>query len=218
MSIQAARMNWKNFFNLMVGRPKIYDVKIERDEEAKKYPLISIKKDGDVGYDLPSTRDMIIKAPNADQITSYKNYMYIIKDFEKSIINEELKPDPDYNKIEYYKKQIEYNYNRAIQLLPRTVIPTGIRIEMPDNVWCTICARSSSSAKMLITPDSIIDSGYRGEIFAVVFNIGYTDVVINAGDRVCQLIFHERVIVNLKEVDKVGNSERGVNGFGSTGR
>lgn len=213
MNFKVAKMNWINFFNQMVGNPKIYDVKIERNEAAKKYPLLTIKKAGDVGYDLPSTKSITIKAATHEQIDKYMNFLRLADNYKQNMLKE---TDPI--SIEYMKECMQYNQQLAIEQLPRTVIPTGIKVEMLENMWCTICARSSSSAKMLITPDSIIDSGYRGELFAVVFNIGYTDVVINEGDRVCQLIFHERVLANMIEVDKLGASERGEDGFGSTGK
>ena len=88
---------------------------------------------------------------------------------------------------------------------------------MPNSIWCTLCARSSTSNRLLITPDAIIDAGYRGELFAVVFNLGYRDLHVKAGERLVQVIFHERTLANMIEVDKVGTSQRGESGFGSTG-
>jgi dUTP pyrophosphatase len=211
MNLRMAKMNWKNFFNQMIGNPKTYDVKVERTDEAKKYPLLSIKKDGDVGYDLPSLKTMVVKAPTPTQRAKYQSYMDSANKIRAGIgDNADLYPK--------YVEEAERLEKLALEQLPKTVIPTGIKIEMPNNIWCTISARSSTSNKMLITPDSIIDAGYRGELFAVVFNIGYSDVYINAGDRICQVIFHERILANMKEVDKLSPSERGESGFGSTGR
>ena len=48
MSLQTAKCNWQNFFRQMVGLPKMYPVKVVRDEKAKQFPLIQIKKAGDV--------------------------------------------------------------------------------------------------------------------------------------------------------------------------
>ena len=60
MNKQLAKENWRNFFRQMVGLPKIYPVKVKRSEEAKKYPLIQIKKHGDVGYDICATDTVVV--------------------------------------------------------------------------------------------------------------------------------------------------------------
>ena len=210
MNLQIAKQNWKNFFRGMVGMQKSYAIKIERTEEAKKFPLLAVKKDGDVGYDLPSVKDVTIKACTPSQMEEYQYYQRMIDKMRNS----------DYRSNAIKKSReatIEELEKKALECLPRTIIPTGIKLEMPNNIWCTINARSSASKKMIITPDSIIDAGYRGELFAVVFNIGYEDLHIKAGDRIAQVIFHERVLVDIEEVDKVSPSERGESGFGSTG-
>ena len=212
MNAKLAKENWKNFFRGMVGIPKSHVVKIERSPVAKLFPLLQIKKDGDVGYDLSSSADVVIKACTPAQREEYDSLMTWIKRLESNQtrrMSHATSVDID-KKIEEYKE-------KALQCLPRTVIPTGIKLEMMNNIWCTINARSSTSSKMIITPDSIIDAGYRGELFAVVFNIGYEDLHIKAGDRIVQIIFHERVLADIIEVDKVKSSERGISGFGSTG-
>lgn len=213
MNLEMAKNNWRNFFKQMVGAPKTFDVKIERSAKAQQYPLLAVKKDGDVGYDLPSIEDMVIKAPTLKQRTDYMHYK-AKADALRDALN---KAGNNVEHIEY-ERRIEMLDKLALNQLPRTIIPTGIKLEMPNNIWCTISARSSASNQMLITPDSIIDAGYRGEFFAVVFNIGFADVHIKAGDRVCQVIFHERVLANMIEVDKLSPSERGESGFGSTGK
>lgn len=178
----------KNFFRALAGKPKQFPLKVERDERAKEFPMISIKKDGDVGFDLVSVGDVVIPAMTEE---NRKRYFELL---ENGATDEEVEA-----------------------CLPRGVIPTGIKIEMTNDVWCTIEARSSASSKGLITPDSIIDSGYRGELFSVVFNLGYEEYVINKGERVAQVIFHERIEMDIKEVARVGKSDRGTTGFGSTG-
>lgn len=112
--------------------------------------------------------------------------------------------------------------NEPIIIQPQTrgVIPTGLFIEIPDGYWASIEARSSTSKSMLICPKGIIDEGYRGELFAVLINVGTEPVTINDGDRYVQLILHERMSKEflIQEVDELTPSERGDSGFGSTGR
>ena len=201
MDIGVAINNWKNFFRMVVGLSKTYPVKIVRSPEAQKYPMIGLKKDGDVGYDLPSTDGVFISAPTPAQRAIFENRM----EQSRNALAE------NDNKHAAYLEEEAWSY------LPKGVIPTGIRLEMPNNLWCSLEARSSSSAKGLITPDAIIDAGYRGELFAVVFNLGYKPYVVQRGERVAQIIFHERVLAIMEEVNELSASQRGTNGFGSTG-
>lgn len=108
----------------------------------------------------------------------------------------------------------------TIEPQTRGIVPTGIHLEIPNGYWASIEARSSTSKSMLICPKGVIDEGYRGELFAVLINVGKEPVTINDGDRYVQLIMHERVSSEfvVKEVDKLTPSERGASGFGSTGR
>ena len=73
---------------------------------------------------------------------------------------------------------------------------------------------------MLVVPKGVIDQGYRGELFAVILNLGTNPVTIYHGDRYVQLILHKREIADIEviEVDKLSETERGDSGFGSTGR
>lgn len=100
----------------------------------------------------------------------------------------------------------------------RGVIPTGIFLEIPHGYWASIEARSSTSKKMLMCPKGVIDEGYRGELFAVLLNVGDTPVCINHGDRYVQLILHRRHEMEIEEVDELAPSERGDTGFGSSGQ
>lgn len=108
----------------------------------------------------------------------------------------------------------------TIEPQTRGIIPTGIHLEIPEGYWASIEARSSTSKSMLICPKGVIDEGYRGELFAVLINVGREPVTINDGDRYVQLIMHERISSEfiVREVDELAPSERGDSGFGSTGR
>ena len=214
MSLQTAKCNWQNFFRQMVGLPKMYPVKVVRDEKAKQFPLIQIKKAGDVGYDVYATESVTIPAPTPNQFSKYTRLMTMHDRCLKTAKNNKY----DEKAFQMYMEKAARYHKEAMDCLPRAMIPTGIKLEMPDNIWCTVEARSSAGGRYLITPDSIIDSGYRGEFFAVVFNIGYEPQTINVGDRVCQLVFHEKTLIKPIEVDELSKSERGETGFGSSGK
>ena len=114
----------------------------------------------------------------------------------------------------------EYHLGVTIDPGKRHLIPTGIRLEIPQGYWASIEARSSTSKQSLIVPKGVIDEGYRGELFAQIINVGTEAVHIKHGDRLIQLIIHKRNIKDfeIREVDELSESERGETGFGSTGR
>lgn len=97
-------------------------------------------------------------------------------------------------------------------------VPTGLKLALPNHLYGVVQARSSTSKKSLIVLPGVIDAGYRGEIFAMVYNLSDLPVTIKQGSRVAQLLFFNRVQgVNLRLTSKLRPSERGGWGFGSTG-
>lgn len=99
-------------------------------------------------------------------------------------------------------------------------VPIGIAIELPVGRWGEITHRSSGPRKMGIEVlKGTIDNGYRGELFALVKNLGTAPIRIAKGDRVAQLILYEmqRPIVKEVALADLSESDRGTAGFGSTG-
>lgn len=100
----------------------------------------------------------------------------------------------------------------------RMLVKTGISIKIPEGYVGLVWPRSGLSIKKGVDVlAGVIDSGYRGEVGIVLLNTGYDDVVISKGDRIAQLLIQPIEIVNIKEVEELDSSERGVSGFGSTG-
>lgn len=93
-------------------------------------------------------------------------------------------------------------------------IPLGFGVEIPDGMCGLIITRSSIAAKGILVHIPPIDSGYRGEVHAVVTNLNGYDINMNKGDRIAQLIILPIIIGEF--VDQLG-SERGNGAFGSTG-
>lgn len=112
--------------------------------------------------------------------------------------------------------------NGSITINPgeRHLLPTDIKLEIPEGYWVAVEARSSTSKQSLIVPKGVIDEGYRGEIFAQIINVGTKPVEIHHGDRLVQLILHKNETNDLvvEEVDELSPSERGESGFGSSGK
>lgn len=106
---------------------------------------------------------------------------------------------------------------KDIELLPGTVfkMPLGFGVEIPDGYVGFVFPRSGLSAKGVTDELSPIDSGYRGEIHAVLSNVGQETQIIFAGDRIGQLVILPCVIPDF--VPDLGE-ERGAGAFGSSGK
>lgn len=106
------------------------------------------------------------------------------------------------------------------------VVPTGLGLSIPSGLYGKIEDRSSLASIGLRTGAGIVDSGYAGEIRVVLHNLNNkTDstyrgqgYLVKKGQRVAQLVIQAVIPVRLVEVEKLETSERGTNGFGSTGR
>ncbi len=106
---------------------------------------------------------------------------------------------------------------------PRTVgyVPLNVAIEPPEGHFTLLAARSSLHKRGLMSANGlgIIDSDYAGngdEYTAVLYNFTDNEVVIEVGERIMQGVFIPHVHVDWKEVDDMGNANRG--GFGTTGK
>lgn len=100
------------------------------------------------------------------------------------------------------------------------MLRTGVAMAIPDGHVGIIADRSSMAKRGLKIAGGIIDSGYRGEVHIVLWNLGKTPEVLKAGDRVAQLMVVPVVIATPQAVTmaELGGSERGAKGFGSSGR
>lgn len=95
-------------------------------------------------------------------------------------------------------------------------VPTGVGVKLPDGYDAVIhCKSGLSSCGGILAANAPIDAGYTGEIHAILYNTNDYDIEIKAGEKVGQLVV--RPVIYAEFVDQLG-SERGSNGFGSTGR
>lgn len=100
------------------------------------------------------------------------------------------------------------------------VVPLGIKTSFSPDYVGRIQPRSGHAKRGLVAVSGVIDSGYRGEWHAIIFNVGPEDIELKPGERCCQMLFERRVEVNWEIVDhsdELGSSERGSSGFGSSG-
>lgn len=116
------------------------------------------------------------------------------------------------------------NMDEAVTVPPmgRTVIPTGLAIELPDAGYgAFVFARSGLGIRHGLTLSNgvgVIDSDYRGELCVGLVNLSDTAYTIEPGERIAQLCILPVVPFAAEEVQELGETARGAGGFGSTGR
>lgn len=98
------------------------------------------------------------------------------------------------------------------------IVATGLAVAVPPGTYGRVAPRSGLAAKHSIGVGAgVIDAGYRGEIKVVLFNHGVRSFVVRPGDRIAQLILECVMCPPVVEHDTLDQTERGDNGFGSTG-
>ena len=98
------------------------------------------------------------------------------------------------------------------------IIDTGVHIQLPKGTAGMIKSKSGLNVKHDITSEGVVDVGYVGSMVVKLYNNGDTDYHVQRGDKISQLVIVQIVTPHLMIVDKLDDSERGENGFGSTGR
>ncbi len=97
------------------------------------------------------------------------------------------------------------------------IIPCGFAFEIPINYVGIIKDRSSMAKKGLYVGGGIIDSTYRGQVHVMIRNDGNNLMRIDIGDKIAQMLILSCVVGQCVEVDKLPETDRSDNGFGSTG-
>ena len=111
----------------------------------------------------------------------------------------------------------------GVRILPNKSVKIGTGFAIApeeENVFFGVFARSGLAAKQSLRPANcvgVIDSDYRGEVSVVVHNDGTEARVIHHGDRIGQLLLLPFIPMEFVETDMLQETERGTNGFGSTG-
>ncbi|MDX1363450.1 MAG: dUTP diphosphatase [Arenibacter latericius] len=139
-----------------------------------------------------------------------------------NIINKSEHPLPHYETIASAGMDLRANLTEAVTLKPmeRTIIKTGLFIELPIGVEAQVRPRSGLAAKKGVTvlnAPGTIDADYRGEIGVILVNLSNETFIVENGERIAQLVIakHERAEWN--QVEVLSETSRGEGGFGSTG-
>ena len=110
--------------------------------------------------------------------------------------------------------------SKTIDTLERCLIPTGLKIGLPEGFEAQIRPRSGLALKHGITvlnSPGTVDADYRGEIGVILVNLSDKPFTINPGERIAQMVIARHEQAQFIEVDSLSESERGEGGFGHTG-
>ena len=110
-----------------------------------------------------------------------------------------------------------------VLIAPHTTVKigTGIAVELPENTFGAIYARSGIASKEGLRPANctgVADSDYRGELIVALHNDSDVMRMVEPGERIAQLVVQPYVSVEFEEADELSTTVRGVSGFGSTGK
>lgn len=138
------------------------------------------------------------------------------------IINKSNHPLPRYETSGSAGLDLRANTTTAIELNPleRTLIPTGLYLELPTGYEAQIRPRSGLAIKKglsLVNSPGTIDSDYRGEIKVIVVNLSNEVQTIPAGERIAQMVVARYEQITWQSVEILSDTGRGSGGFGSTG-
>lgn len=145
-----------------------------------------------------------------------------MKEIKVKIVNRSGNELPSYATFSSAGMDVRASLDAPVTLAPmqRALIPTGLRIELPEGYECQIRPRSGLALKhgiSLVNTPGTIDADYRGEIGVIVINLSDEPFVINDGERICQMVVKEYVRVDWMPVETLDETERGTGGFGHTG-
>ena len=138
------------------------------------------------------------------------------------IVNKSQHDSPEYATSQSAGLDLRANLAEEIALKPlaRTLVKTGLFIELPEGYEAQVRPRSGLAYKKGITvlnSPGTIDADYRGEIGVILVNLSEEEFVIENGERVAQLVIGKHEQAQWVEVESLDETDRGAGGFGSTG-
>ena len=139
------------------------------------------------------------------------------------IINRSKHSLPAYETLDSAGMDLRASLQESISLKPleRTIVKTGLFLELPRGTEAQIRPRSGLAAKKGITvlnAPGTIDADYRGEIGVILVNLSQEVFEINDGDRIAQMVIARHERAEWQEVNELSETQRGAGGFGSTGQ
>jgi dUTP pyrophosphatase len=138
------------------------------------------------------------------------------------VINTSGNPLPEYATASSAGMDIRAMLGEPVVLMPgqRTLVPTGLKVEIPDGYEMQLRPRSGLALRSgitLVNTPGTIDADYRGEIGVILINLSQEPFTINPGERICQAVVAPVVHIEWEEASDLTESERGAGGFGHSG-
>ena len=174
-----------------------------------------------------------------DEEPDYQNIMDIfgvdVSELERDMANFEQKMKVEYSQSNEDSVDPQYAYPTdsgfdlfsteevEIESFGRSLIPTGLHIDIPDGYEVQVRSKSGLALKqglMVLNSPGTVDQGYTGEIQVILFNTTKNNVIIKKGQKIAQAVISPVVSgkwIKLTKVDNINNKDRNENGFGSTG-
>lgn len=146
-----------------------------------------------------------------------------VEKIQVKIINQSPNPLPAYETEGSAGMDIRANLTGPIVLKPleRTLVPTGLFIELPLGYEAQVRPRSGLAIKHGITclnSPGTIDSDYRGEVKVILVNLSNEEQTLHHGDRIAQIIISRVGQAQWQPVTELAETKRGAGGFGHTGK
>lgn len=139
-----------------------------------------------------------------------------------NIVNRSRFPLPQYATIHSAGLDLRADLEKALVLKPleRSLVPTGLYIELPEGFEAQVRPRSGLAAKhgiSIVNTPGTIDPDYRGEIKVILVNLSDVPFTLEPGERIAQMIVARFEHINWNEVESLSVTDRGEGGFGHTG-
>ena len=139
------------------------------------------------------------------------------------IVNQSGHSLPEYSTPNSAGMDLRAKLSEPVTLKPleRSLIPTGLFMELPEGFEAQIRPRSGLALKKgisVVNTPGTIDADYRGEIGIILINLSEVDFEVNDGERICQMVINKVEKIAWTQVNSLEDSERGAGGFGHTGR
>lgn len=139
------------------------------------------------------------------------------------IVNRSKHNLPAYETIASAGMDLRADLDNPIVLPPleRTLVPTGLFIELPEGYEAQIRSRSGlliNKGISIVNSPGTIDADYRGEIRIILVNLSNEEFVIEDGERIAQMVIAKHERAEWTEVEQLNDTERGSGGFGHTGK
>lgn len=138
------------------------------------------------------------------------------------IVNKGKQPLPAYSTPSAAGMDVRANLDSPMTIAPgaRTLVPTGLYVELPEGYEMQLRPRSGLALKngiTLLNSPGTIDADYRGEIGVIMINLSEVPFTVHPGERICQAVVAPVTQVRWESAESLADSDRGDGGFGHTG-